>query len=114
LFAGFRVIGQALIPRTASSLVYGSADAGNTIAENEKIREILFENLTHQTECISDVKGAWHTLSSCVDCEVHQCKDSRLYLLDVARMLPPAAPFNGNAYLFRLFRPEFVAICPQR
>jgi hypothetical protein len=77
------------------------------------------QRLNVTTHKVADVAGQWHSLSSCVDLEVHRGHDGRLYLLDAARCLPPTTPLRNikGCNLYRLFRPEFVAqhsvaLCP--
>lgn len=45
----------------------------------------------------------------------HKGTDGRFYLIDFSRAFPPTAPSAGNkeknAFLYQLFRPEFVARC---
>ncbi len=51
-----------------------------------------------------------------IDTEVHVGDDSRLYLIDLARLMPPVPPPPGdaqNSYLYCHFRPEFLLRHPK-
>lgn len=44
-----------------------------------------------------------------IDTEVHLASDGRLYVIDLARLMPPMPPGDGVEYLYRHFRPELLA-----
>jgi hypothetical protein len=51
-----------------------------------------------------------------IDTEVHVGSDNRMYLIDLARLMPPVpppAPDTLNSYLYCHFRPEFLQRHPE-
>jgi hypothetical protein len=51
-----------------------------------------------------------HMIPLCIDCELHQGKDGRQYLIDLSRIMPPEEPVSTiqSPHLFRMLRSEFL------
>jgi hypothetical protein len=102
-----------------SSLVYGCGNAGHGrdvkdgtgAPEAVSVIEDVAGTLGLAAHAVLD--GAGRAVSLClpIDTEAHVAADGRLYLIDLARLLPPVPPPAGdraNSYLYRHFRPEFL------
>ena len=90
----------SLLPLGKDTLVYGSADGGETIrAMNSQINakiDLVAEKLNLYGEHIWNnrkTEKGWLSLSC--DIEGHMGKDKRFYLVDTARLMPPATPKPG-------------------
>jgi hypothetical protein len=120
-YLGSRIIAEPILPIDRTTLVYGSSDGGRTIrSEDEQVRRLMqkaAKKLNLTTHVVWDQsRSTCHALSSCVDLEVHRSHlDSRLYLIDAARAMPPTPPVAQlkGCNLYRQFRPEFVASHPK-
>jgi hypothetical protein len=58
---------------------------------------------------VLDGSGRSVTLWLPIDAEVHRGRDGHLYVIDLARLMPPVPPSEESAHMYRHFRPEFVA-----
>eukprot|EP01122_Echinamoeba_exundans_P013600 TRINITY_DN5967_c0_g1_i1.p1 TRINITY_DN5967_c0_g1~~TRINITY_DN5967_c0_g1_i1.p1 ORF type:complete len:1302 (+),score=258.45 TRINITY_DN5967_c0_g1_i1:29-3934(+) len=118
-YRGWRLVAQSLVPVDHSTLVYGSCDGCKNVrsenpAFNEKM-ERAARILNLQSEFVYNYDRQQRILlhSSC-DVEGHQGKDGRFYLVDTARVLPPANPIKDkpNSFLWNMLRPELVKSNP--
>ncbi|ELR14246.1 uncharacterized protein ACA1_082190 [Acanthamoeba castellanii str. Neff] len=110
---GYRLMCYSMLPITAETLAYGSADGGNTVHSG-------IQELNKRIKVVSTVlnlKGHWAGLAqkrflyTCCDIEGHRGADGHYYVVDTARLFPPEAPVEGappTSFLYRLLRPEFV------
>jgi tetratricopeptide (TPR) repeat protein len=124
-YKGHRITAMTQLPiQGKSSLIYGSADAGqDCIVANEIpawsqfIREAsLGLNLKPHFVVNGRSNGGECEMVSCVDLEGHKGSDQRFYLLDFSRTFPPVFKAEENRRQFdqlwpfyHMFRPEFVA-----
>jgi hypothetical protein len=106
-------------PAPAGSLVYGCNNAGHgrdvkdgsANPETTSVIEELAGALGLAAHTVLDGAGKLVTLYLPIDTEAHLGADGRLYLIDLARLLPPVPPpaaDRTNSYLYRHFRPEFL------
>jgi hypothetical protein len=99
-YRGYRLIAEPLLPVGEDTIVYGSADGGRAIhARSRKMNEMMklaarILNLRGHT-IWSWSRTSQTKLYAPVDIEGHQGRDGRFYLLDTARVFPPASPLNG-------------------
>jgi hypothetical protein len=104
---------------TGSSLVYGCNNAGHgrdvkdgrDAPEAVGVIEQLASALGLAAHTVLD--GAGRAVSLClpIDTEAHVGADGRLYLIDLARLMPPVPPpaaDRANSFLYRHFRPELL------
>jgi hypothetical protein len=126
MICGHCVIATARAPISGDTLVYGSSNAGHarTIALGDRcapalpaVRD-LAQRLGLAEHGVTDGAGREVQLWLPVDTEVHLGSDGRLYVVDLARLMPPVPPppadeDRGNSYLFRHFRPEFLRRHPE-
>jgi hypothetical protein len=118
-YRGWRLLAQSLVPVDHSTLVYGSCDGCKNIrsdnpAFNEKMeRAARILNLQSEFVYNYDRQQRICLHSSC-DVEGHQGKDGRFYLVDTARVLPPASPIKDkpNSFLWNMLRPELLKSNP--
>lgn len=111
---GHCLIASALLPITDKTLVYGSADGGETCYSNPQIAKIMRsigQELNSQPHIVNNTQ-----MASCGDLEIHQPDSSNplYYCLDPARMFPPEQPSKSKPErIFSDFlRPEFVRSYP--
>eukprot|EP00698_Gefionella_okellyi_P008753 TRINITY_DN2189_c0_g1_i3.p1 TRINITY_DN2189_c0_g1~~TRINITY_DN2189_c0_g1_i3.p1 ORF type:complete len:714 (-),score=144.48 TRINITY_DN2189_c0_g1_i3:1496-3637(-) len=112
-YYGFRMVATSVLPLSGrNSLVYGSCDGGVTV--EDKNPEVAFamrsaaKIFNIKAHCVGSEEKLLYGPG---DIEVHIGRDGRAYVLDTARLFPPAAPVpNGakGAHLYNLLRPEFV------
>jgi hypothetical protein len=113
---GFRVLASAVLPIARDSLVYGSADAGQTVQADPAIAPWMeaagrLLNLKVHPVMTRD-QSTVQQMATCADIEVHRV-DSRFYMLDTHRVMPPQLPDGRKgAFLYNLFRPSFVERYP--
>lgn len=114
---GHAVVATALAPVSGATLVYGSEDGGRTLLREspdfERFAAAVARRLglrPHRVAGASDAHGHAHELAA--DVEGHlSATDGRLYVLDLARLLPPTPPDRRalrlrGALLCEHFRPE--------
>lgn len=112
-YLGFRLIALSLLPINDTTLVYGSDNAGHSVASQDPEGHMkrAGQVLNLKEHVAGQKEGFTATVSFPADIEGHIGTDKRFYVLDLARLMPPTAPSKSQAssqYLFRLFRPEFV------
>jgi len=118
-FQGFRLTVMTTLPIEKGTLLYGSDDKGKTMNCDQDIHKKLLP--IARTLNIRVHKVTQHEVDSvfCGDLEVHKFQDledkkSHFFVLDTARIFPPAAPtivtgaHGVNYVLFRMLRPELV------
>jgi hypothetical protein len=115
-YRGYRVVAMSVLPISSKTIIYGSADAGNTVfttdADFNKKMEVAAKSINlkgHKVgpQCI-EVFGPG-------DIEGHKSDiDGKYYLVDYARLMPPQLKLAGTenskqqTHLFQLLRPELV------
>ena len=116
---GYRIVVVSKLPISHDTLVYGSADAGQTIKTDRAVVPLLkkaSEKLNLKPHMVEELgpRREKKLIYGPVDLEVHKGKDGRVYACDTARLFPPTLPLNGvpGSHLYKLFRPEFVAENP--
>lgn len=120
-FRGFRLVAMSILPIDRTTLSYGSDDYGNHVHADNPALVALMQDAARRLNLKEHPCGADGTekkvLCSPTDLEGHvviQDGKEEYYLLDFARLFPPTAdyvhdfPHLDSAYLFRLFRPEFI------
>ncbi len=123
LICGHCVIATAKAPlKGSASLVYGSDNAGHAdrvIQDGRRcppavpiIRDLARTLGLAQHPVADGACRLWLP----IDTEVHVGDDNRLYLIDLARLMPPVPPPPAdaqNSYLYCHFRPEFLLRHPE-
>jgi hypothetical protein len=115
-YLGFRLLATSLLPIDNSSIVYGSADGGNTLhthTDAAKHMKMVASVLNLQSHVVQAADGAQVEMHGPGDIEVHVSPvDGRLYALDFARLFPAEPPQSDGSqklsYLVKLMRPELV------
>ena len=116
-YKGFRLICMSLLPiRGSETLLYGSRDAGRTVAASDPVFNDAMKVAGQKLNLVSCLRGTHPPgvmLSAAIDVEGHIGDDARYYLLDFSRTMPPEAPREKvdrqpGDHLYRLLRPEFV------
>ena len=116
-YRGFRLTAMSRLPVTNRSLIYGSADAGQTVHNDMPEFEDLMERAARKLN-LAEHTVAGQRIYSAFDVEGHHVS-GRFYLLDLARTFPPELALKEdrptwpkNAFLYRLLRPELVKKSP--
>lgn len=114
-YCGYRLIAVSTLPINKDTIVYGSADAGRTVHNDDAVvaeaMKKLGEHLNLREHLVCDAK-----IVGAGDIEVHKGLDGRNYVLDFARTFPPEAPAPGEnpqSIFYRLLRPELVRRYPK-
>jgi hypothetical protein len=115
-YKGHRLIASSILPIKAGeqgTIRYGSPDGGKHVydadAELRKLMEQAGKRLNLKGHMAGQTKGERKFLFSPCDIEGHEGTDGRFYVIDLARVFPPAAEEGvRRTYLYRLLRPEFV------
>jgi hypothetical protein len=117
-YKGHRIVALPLLSIDKGTLVYGSADSGQSVKADDAVGEILSETAKLLHIATHSVRGV--NLHTAGDVEVHKAHDGRLYLLDMARCFPPEHPrvckhklaesWLPSNIFFRMLRPEFLYI----
>lgn len=86
---GFRLIAMALLPIGPSTLLYGSADGGNTVHNDDPQLNDMMQKIGAELNLRPHKVGV-NSPSSCTlhtagDVEVHRGRDGRYYCVDFAR-----------------------------
>ena len=110
---GFRLSVQPLLPIQRDTLIYGSNDGGmsykSTDEEAKWIMEIVGNQLYLKPHICKDFEGEEHNLIGPADIEIHRGGDRKIYVIDVARLMPPDPNFDVPSSIFyQQFRPEFM------
>jgi hypothetical protein len=139
--SGWRILAESLLPLGRDTIIYGTCDGGSTIHAsvpemNDKM-ELAAKIMNLQGEYVYNYSKEERTMlhASC-DVEGHLGRDNRFYVVDTARVMPPAPPrdryrcvsiYNcvrstdcltserfrkSNTILYRLLRPELVKANP--
>ncbi|GAM24988.1 hypothetical protein SAMD00019534_081630 [Acytostelium subglobosum LB1] len=112
-YRGFRLVAMSILPIVPKkTIVYGSADGGKSVVA---ARGEVFDRMKAAAEKLN-IKGHLcgigerkEFLYGPTDIEGHIGRDDLFYVLDFARVFPPTADSHvDEAFLYRLFRPEFV------
>ena len=98
-FRGFRIIATLLLPIGQNTLCYGSSDAGKTIVKgkDEEVDKLAAKlasalNLRRHTVGTRKDDSKATELDLACDAELHRGKFGRIYIIDVARLMPPEPP----------------------
>lgn len=110
-YRGFRLVASSLLPIASHTIVYGSDNAGfNVYAQTEVATkfDLVAKRLNLKKHTFGDVE-----ISGPVDIEIHRGEDQRLYVIDVARLMPPEAPDlslipHPRSNYFKMLRPCLV------
>lgn len=91
-FKGFRLIAQAELPISEKTMRAGSKDGGRSVlsADDPELKELLSE--TARNLNIKEHPCMGVTVYSGADVEAHRMPDGKLYLVDLARSMPPEDP----------------------
>lgn len=110
-FRGYRVLCSSMLPIDATTICYGSSDAGKTIHADADATKMFQEAGAKLNLKAHKFKGV--DVCAPVDIEGHHGHDGNMYCIDMARLFPPEAPplalhAHSRAIFFRLLRPELV------
>lgn len=123
-YMGFRLIAMSLLPISRSTLVYGTANGGETVFASDKMFNRLMRSAGEQLHVAPHICGMHEDYSvrlwAAADIEGHVGSDGQYYLVDLARTLPPmGVSFSkeSRGHLFQMLRPELVdayakPLCP--
>jgi serine/threonine protein kinase/tetratricopeptide (TPR) repeat protein len=114
-YRGFRLLCQSVLPVGSNTLIYGSSDGGKHVYAtdpdmNRRMKRVA-KMLNLAGHNVWDMaKTTQVRLHGPVDCEGHLGVDGRFYIIDPARLFPPAKPKPSvkGGKLFMLLRPELV------
>lgn len=120
-FFGERLFASVLLPVSDATLVHGSSDGGRTVVDASPLARSEAERVAARLHLKPHRVGSAArsvVLPLAADVEIHSSGD-RLYVLDVARLMPPQPPPGGardkSRIFYEFFRPEFVALyCSSR
>ncbi len=112
-YKGFRIVAESILPVDASTLVYGSRDAGVTVRHDDAEMNAKMVMAASRINLKEHRVGRFEVpLCSPVDIEGHRGMDGRLYLLDFARTFPPeyftSSSWEKSCNLYKQLRPELV------
>ncbi|XP_047980101.1 clustered mitochondria protein-like isoform X1 [Salvia hispanica] len=119
-YRGHRVVAQSVLPGIlqgdkSDSLLYGSVDNGKTICWSEDFHTKVLEaskRLHLKEHTVLDGSGNAVKLAAPVECKGIVGSDDRHYLLDLMRVTPRDANYNGPGSRFCILRPELItAFC---
>jgi hypothetical protein len=116
---GHYVVVVCKLPLNGSTLVYGSADASKSIHLNhdmEKLMKQVSQRLNLKSHHVREGStGELRHIFGPVDIEGHKGLDGRYYVVDTARLFPPATPIKGirSCHLYKLLRAELVRSNPK-
>ena len=109
-YRGYRLVAISNLPIKGSrTLIYGSADKGETVRNSPEIRDKM-----RAVGELLNLKGHRIAKSNEIlygpgDIEGHKGMDRKFYVLDFARVFPPEAPkYQDRSQYYCLLRPEFV------
>ncbi|KAJ9174444.1 hypothetical protein P3X46_013085 [Hevea brasiliensis] len=116
-YRGHRVVAQSVLPGIlqgdkSDSLLYGSVDNGKKICWNEEFHSKVLEaakRLHLKEHEVVDGSGNVFKLAAPVECKGIVGSDDRHYLLDLMRVTPRDANYNGPGSRFCILRPELIA-----
>ncbi|KAJ6847343.1 clustered mitochondria protein-like [Iris pallida] len=115
-YRGHRIVAQSIIPGIlqgdkSDSLLYGSVDNGKKICWNESFHSKVLEaakRLHLKEHTVLDGSGNAVKLAAPVECKGIVGSDDRHYLLDLMRVTPRDANYNGPGSRFCVLRPELI------
>ncbi|XP_038720108.1 clustered mitochondria protein-like isoform X2 [Tripterygium wilfordii] len=119
-YRGHRVVAQSVLPGIlqgdkSDSLLYGSVDNGKKIYWNEDFHSKVLEaakRLHLKEHTVLDGSENVYKLAAPVECKGIVGSDDRHYLLDLMRVTPRDANYNGPGSRCCILRPELVtAFC---
>lgn len=119
-FRGHRVVAQSVLPGIlqgdkSDSLLYGSVDNGKKICWSEEFHSKVAEaakRLHLKEHSVLDRSGNVFKLAAPVECKGIVGSDDRHYLLDLMRVTPRDANYDGPGSRFCILRPELItAFC---
>ncbi|KAG9133851.1 hypothetical protein Leryth_017945 [Lithospermum erythrorhizon] len=119
-YRGHRVVAQSVLPGIlqgdkSDSLLYGSVDNGKKICWSEDFHSKVVsaaKRLHLKEHTVSDGSGIVYKLAAPVECKGIVGSDDRHYLLDLMRVTPRDANYNGTGSRFCILRPELItAFC---
>jgi hypothetical protein len=108
-FLGVRVVAMSLLPITSKTHVYGTADGGQTVRNDNQTFADLIGNACMNMNLLPHVCGVvlneTKVLSTAADVEGHLGTDGRFYMVDFARVFPPTTPDPqiSRGYLYQVF-----------
>ncbi|KAL6065225.1 Clu domain-containing protein (Fragment), variant 2 [Balamuthia mandrillaris] len=114
---GFRLIAISVLPIGGDTLLYGSADGGETIHKDNrdlnKKMKLAAKKMNLKGHSVGLKEYDVKKLYAPVDIEGHLGRDGRFYVLDYARTFPPEKPSlerrtRKGIILYNLLRPELV------
>jgi len=115
-YRGYRVVAQSIIPgilqrEQTSNVVYGSIDNGKTICADEEFHKLMLEAgkvLYIKEHTVVDGEGKEFKLCSPIEAKGIVGTDNRKYILDLVRVTPRDANFEGKQNTYTTLRPELV------
>lgn len=115
---GHYIVVVSKLPLSKNTLVYGSANVAQTIMTDREVGSLFkqaAEKLNLEPHYV--VEGTTRlekTMYGPVDIEGHKGMDGRAYIVDTARLFPPAPPIRGvrGCHLYKLLRKELVRTNP--
>lgn len=110
-YRGFRLVASSLLPISSHTIVYGSDNAGFNVYAQPDVAakfDLVAKRINLKKHNFGNVQ-----IAGPVDIEIHKGEDDRLYVIDVARLMPPEAPElsitpHERSNYFMLLRPCLV------
>lgn len=110
-YRGFRLVASSLLPISSHTIVYGSDNAGFNVYAQPDVAakfDLVAKRINLKKHNFGNVE-----IAGPVDIEIHKGEDDRLYVIDVARLMPPEAPElsitpHERSNYFMLLRPCLV------
>ena len=117
-YRGFRLIAMSLLPIKNGRMIYGSADGGLTVHDDNPEFSEKMKIAAKRLNLAGHIVGGKNIFAA-FDVEGHEA-DGKFYLLDLARTFPPELALKEehgtwpkNAFLYRLMRSELVKRSPK-
>ena len=116
-YRGHRVVAQSIIPgilqrEQTSNVVYGSIDNGENINSDNTFHDLLVsasKSLHLKEHKVTDASGKSVTLVTPVESKGIIGTDTRKYILDLVRLTPRDANYDGKENLLTVIRPELIS-----
>ncbi|KAL6041073.1 Clu domain-containing protein [Balamuthia mandrillaris] len=112
-YLGFRLVAIAQLPISAKTIVYGTADGGESIHNSspqmDRAMRTVAERLNLQPHQVGH-----HIIAVPADIEGHIGRDGKNYVIDFARVFPPEGipeqrdGWDIRSIFYKLLRPELV------
>jgi len=115
---GHYIVVVSKLPLSKNTLVYGSANVAQTIMTDREVGQLFkqaAEKLNLESHMVVEgLTKLEKTMYGPVDIEGHKGMDGRSYIVDTARLFPPAPPIRGvrGCHLYKLLRKELVRTNP--